>query len=60
MRFKPHQALTVVNGRFKGLAGVVIDCDDSVQNVTLKIDGVKDSKTINETATLNFNQVRAL
>ena len=60
MKYKIHQALLIVNGRFKDLACTVIDCDDAVKKVAVNISGVKQNKPISENAILNFNQIRAL
>jgi hypothetical protein len=60
MKFNTHQALLILNGRFKGLACTVVDCDDASKKVAVSISGVKNDKPINENAILNFNQVRAL
>lgn len=60
MRFAAHQALLITNGKFKGLACTVIDCNDETKKIAVEINGVKQDKTISENTILNFNQVRAL
>lgn len=60
MKYQRHQSISVINGKFKGLAGECLSCDDEAKQVTVKIEGVRNNKPIKETAVLNFNQVRAL
>lgn len=60
MKYRPHQSLLITNGKFKGLACTVIDCNDESQKIAVEISGVKENKIISENTILNFNQVRAL
>lgn len=60
MKYARHQSVLVINGKYKTLAGTVLSCDDSLQVVEVNIQGTRNDKPVNETVSLNFNQVRAL
>lgn len=57
MPFKPHQSLKIKTGKFAGLTGTVMECNEDEQKVLLEIKGVSNDVSIDETRWFNFQQV---
>lgn len=60
MKYAINQEVTILNGKYKGLAGIVTERDSEAGNITVNIQGVKNEKTIDENVVLSVSQVRAL